>query len=189
MTTTQNAPLERLLNKLRANKVKKHTVNQAVLDFGCGKNAWTTKYLRPTCRCIVGFEPSLNQPTKNGAVEIYNSLTTIKEKQIKFDTVIALAVFEHIKPLVFRNTLKELSLITTDQAIITGTVPRPEAKPILEFLSLRLKLIDPSQILDHKVYYDELWLKEMIEGTGWHLELYEKFQFGLNSYFILKKTK
>ena len=189
MTTTQNAPLERLLNKLRANKIKKYTVNQTVLDFGCGRNAWTTKYLFPTCRYIVGFEPTLNQPIRYGAVDIYNSLDTIKENQIKFDTVIALAVFEHIKPLVFRDILRELNLITTDQAIITGTVPRPKAKPILEFLSLRLKLIDPTQILDHKVYYDELWMKEMIEDTGWCLELYEKFQFGLNSHFILKKRK
>ena len=188
MTTTQNAPLERLLNKLRASKVKKYTLNKTVLDFGCGKNAWTTKHLFPTCKTIVGFEPSLIGFKKEGPINIYNSLDQIKEKRIKFEAIIALAVFEHIKPLIFRNILKELGPITTDDAVIAGTVPRPEAKPILEFLSLKMKLIDASQIRDHKVYYDELWLKEMLEGTGWRLDSYKKFQLGLNSTFVFKKS-
>lgn len=189
MTTTQNAPLEKLLNKLRAGKVKKYTLDKTVLDFGCGKNAWTSKQLFPTSKSIIGFEPSLIRFKKEGPINIYNSLEQIKELEIKFEAIIALAVFEHIKPLIFRDILKELCLITTDCAIIAGTVPRPQAKPILEFLSLKMRLIDASQILDHKVYYDELWLREILEGTGWRLDSYRKFQLGLNSAFVFRKSQ
>jgi hypothetical protein len=50
-------------------------------------------------------------------------------------------------------------------------------------------LIDRSQIEDHKVYYDEKWLGEIVDGTGWKLESYRSFQLGMNGFFKLKRVK
>ena len=58
----------------------------------------------------------------------------------------------------------------------------------LEFLSYKLRLIDPSQIKDHEVYYNKTMLENALQGTGWKLDFYKRFQFGMNSFFQLKKT-
>jgi hypothetical protein len=54
-------------------------------------------------------------------------------------------------------------------------------------LSFKLGLIDPSQIRDHKVYYDDLWLKEILGETAWSLSFYKTFQLGLNSLVVLSR--
>ena len=185
--TTQKAPLERVLAKLRSRQVLKHIEHKSVLDYGCGKNAWTSQYLQKKCSHIVGYEPSIEKDFKAGSVQIYHSLEALKEQSIKFDAVIALAVFEHIKPMKLRDCLRELLELTNENGIVVGTIPRPESRSLLEFLSLRINLIDKSQILDHKVYYDDLWLQEITENTGWDLNHYKKFQLGMNGIFILAK--
>jgi hypothetical protein len=96
-------------------------------------------------------------------------------------------VFEHIPPLDLVNVLHHLAKISTPDAIIVGTVPTPLARPVLEFLSFKLGLIDSSQINDHWVYYDDLWLKEILALTPWRMQSYKLFQLGLNSEFILSK--
>ena len=84
--------------------------------------------------------------------------------------------------------MDELALISSDDAVLLATVPTPWAKPVLEFLSYKLRLIDPSQIKDHEVYYNKTMLENALQGTGWKLDFYKRFQFGMNSFFQLKKT-
>ena len=83
-----------------------------------------------------------------------------------------------------------MSAICTKNAILVGTVPTPQAGPVLEFISYRLRLIDESQIRDHKVYYDDFWLSAMVgKTTTWKVSSYKKFQLGLNSLFTLRLVK
>ena len=99
-----------------------------------------------------------------------------------------MAVFEHIPPFQLVDVLVALDRVSTPDALILGTVPTPSARPVLEFLSFKLGLIDPSQISDHWVYYDDLWLKEIVALSPWRVKSYQRFQFGMNSQFILGKT-
>ena len=186
--TTQKAPLEQILAKLRSRQVLKYVENKFILDYGCGKNAWTSQYLQKKCSHVIGYEPSIEKDFKANSVQLHKSLETLKSQNIKFDAVISLAVFEHIKPMKLRECLRELLDLTNERGIVVGTTPRPESRGLLEFLSLRVNLIDKSQILDHKVYYDDLWLQEISENTGWRLNTYKKFQFGMNSLFILTRN-
>lgn len=188
--TTQNAPLEKLLASLRVRKITKYIQRKTILDFGCGKNAWASRYLYLQGKYlkVIGYEPSLEAVTRIDNLIIHNQLETLIESRWKFDAIISLAVFEHIKPMDLRSNLKKLLELTHDKSIIVGTIPRPESRAILEFLSLRLGLIDKSQILDHKVYYDDLWLQEITEGTGWQMSFYKKFQLGMNGLFILRRS-
>ena len=98
-----------------------------------------------------------------------------------------MASFEHIDPFVLINILSELSNKTSKDAIIFGTTPTPLGRPVLEFLSYRLKLIDESQIRDHEIYYDDFWFNKILSKTNWYLSYYRTFQFGLNSEFIFSK--
>ena len=105
----------------------------------------------------------------------------------KFDVITMLAVIEHIKPLEFRSLLNEFVDYTMPESRIIATIPTTKSRPILEFLSYRLNLIDQSQIRDHKVYYDDLWINEIVDKTPWKISFYKTFQMGLNSLVVFSR--
>jgi SAM-dependent methyltransferase len=185
INTTQQAPLERLLANARSKKVIPYIRNKNVLDFGCGIKAWNANAIYKHCKSIIGVEENYSRPQLVGKVNVYPSLGHISD-QHKFDVILALAVFEHIDPFILIEILNSMSTICASNAILVGTVPTPQARPILEFISYRLRLIDESQIRDHKVYYDVFWLSAIVEKTAWKLSSYNRFQLGMNSHFILK---
>lgn len=183
--TTQEAILERFLASQRCKQVIPYVRNKHVLDFGCGRRAWNANTISKYCLSVDGIEHNYTSVQKVGAVSVYPDLDSLPAGKT-YDAIIALAVFEHINPFVLIDILGKLSRVCNRDTIIIGTVPTPLARPILEFLSYRLGLIDSSQIKDHKVYYDELWLSSILAKSNWKLISYKTFQIGLNSRFVLK---
>ena len=184
--TTQNAPLEKLLSILRYKRTIKYIYKKKVLDFGCGVSQWNTKSILKYPKLIHGVDKSFNnnKDIKNN-LPIFCDLSKLPLSD--YNVVLAMAVFEHIDPFKLVELLDQIFKKTSKDAIIFGTTPTPYAKPILEFLSYKLNLIDQSQIKDHKIYYDKLWLNQILSRTNWVLQDYKKFQFGLNSEFVLSK--
>jgi hypothetical protein len=185
--TTQKAALERVLAQARTRRVRPFVNGKRVLDFGCGNQAWNANQIFQYCERIVGVEPNLSSYQLIGQVPVYPSLAELPESG--FDAVLALAVFEHINPFTLIEVLNSLAQYCHAEAYIVGTVPTPLARPILEFLSFRLKLIDPSQIADHKVYYDDLWLQSIVAQSSWQVASYQLFQAGCNSQFVLRRKQ
>ena len=186
-TTTQRALLERFLAIARSRRVKGLHVNKSVLDFGCGLHAWNARNMNTQAKLVHGIDASVQEPfTLDKTIKIFSSFDQLPV--VKYELIVALAVFEHIPPFDLVKILTHLSTITTPDALIFGTVPTPQARPVLELLSFKLGLIDTSQIKDHWVYYDDLWLSEILSLTPWKLHTYKKFQLGLNSEFILSKN-
>ena len=185
--TTQNAPLEKLLSYLRYKRTIGFIKNKKVLDFGCGISNWNAKFIGKYPKFIHGVDSSLSEFNKeNYLIEIYKE---IKQLPISdYEVVLSMAVFEHIEPFNLIKILEEIYNKTSKNAIIFGTTPTPLSRPILETLSYKLKLIDESQIRDHKVYYDDFWLKSILNKTNWIIKSYRTFQLGLNSEFILCKN-
>jgi len=185
-TTTQRALLERFLANSRSRRVRDLHVNKAVLDFGCGLHAWNARTMNPQAKLVHGLDASVQEPfTVDTTIKIFSSFDQLPP--VSYELIVALAVFEHIPPFDLVKILNHLSHLSSPDALIFGTVPTPQARPILEFLSFKLGLIDDSQIKDHWVYYDDLWLSEILSLTPWKLHSYKKFQLGLNSEFILSK--
>jgi SAM-dependent methyltransferase len=185
--TTQNAFLERPLSILRSRKVKKYCRDQAVLDFGCGAGLLNLIALRDVASSLSGFDQLfLNQKTwlSPEGFTLFGSYDCIPNNA--FDIITSLAVFEHIQPDELPEVLNRLKSKLKVGGKIVGTVPTPLGKPVLEFVSFRLKLIDESQIRDHKVYYDQVSLESQVKKSGLKLGYYEKFQFGMNSFFVLE---
>jgi len=188
-TKTQDAPLERPLSWLRNRRIGDIIRNKSVLDFGCGINGWTARSISSRVKLVHGYDPTLKEIKAfcNG-VELFPDLSHLPLSN--YEIVLALAVFEHIEPFILIDYLEILYDISAPTAIIFGTVPTPLSRPILEYLAYKLKLVNASHIEDHKVYYDELWLKHILAKSSWKLKEYSKFQFGLNSEFLLvKKNK
>ncbi len=185
-STTQNAFLERFLANQRTKQIGNVIKDKAVLDFGCGVNLWTAQSLLESARFVHGIDSSLPDALQNhSGIQVYKTFEQIKFKE--YEVITALAVFEHLGLFEFLDVLSKLNQITTPQAIIVGTIPTPISRPILEFLSYKLRLIDPSQIRDHKFYYDDLSFAEMLSHSPWKLDSYTTFQLGLNSRFLLTK--
>ncbi|HDH91652.1 MAG TPA: class I SAM-dependent methyltransferase [Candidatus Aenigmarchaeota archaeon] len=94
-----------------------------------------------------------------------------------FDVVIALAVVEHLK-----EYIKALNEFKRVGHCVILTTPSPYAKPVLEFLAFKLKIIDAKQIADHKHYLK----KEELMQCGYKVKY---FELSLNqlAYYGLEK--
>ena len=186
ISTTQKAPLEKLLSYARYKRTIEYIKNKKVLDFGCGISNWNAKFIGEYPKYIHGVDSSFTLSNrKNSLIKIYKALDELPQSD--YEVVLSMAVFEHIEPFELIKILDQIHNKTSKYAIIFGTTPTPIARPILEILSYKLKLIDESQIRDHKVYYDDFWLKSMLKKTDWIIQKYRTFQFGMNSEFILCK--
>jgi hypothetical protein len=192
--TTQQAPLERLLTSLRTKRVARFAAGKVVLDFGCGQLFRTLRALGGQARRRVGLDVAFagKTPFKTDdgidVVSDVGELAAMSAGKPEIDCVTSLACFEHLETADMQAVLRQLAGVTTQDAVLVGTVPTPAAKPVLEFLSYKLGLIDKSQILDHKVYYDRKMLEVALQGTGWRMVEYGRFQVGFNSFFRLVKV-
>ena len=184
--TRQDAPLERILSYFRYKRTIKYINNKKVLDFGCGLKNWNSEFIGRYPKLLHGLDRSLPSTGRNHNVfEIFRDIQDLPFND--YEIVLSMAVFEHIDPFILIDILSELTDRTSKNAIIFGTTPTPLARPVLEFLSYKLKLIDESQIRDHEIYYDDFWFNKVLSKTDWTLSYYKTFQFGLNSEFILSK--
>ncbi|MCX6126889.1 MAG: class I SAM-dependent methyltransferase [Proteobacteria bacterium] len=194
-TTTQHAPLERLLTWFRIRKVLPYVKSKAVvLDFGCGRHLGALRALKSIASVRIGVDSCFKnlpaEESSDGILACGSFLEVEQALQLKgarVDTILSLACFEHLEQHEFQGVLKQLDALSGIDCRLVGTVPTPWAKPVLEFLSYRLHLIDPSQIEDHKVYYDRAKIEQVLVGTTWLLTEYRLFQFAMNSFFVLKK--
>lgn len=186
--TSQNALLEKFLSFLRYKRTIKYVKNKKVLDFGCGIRNWNLDFVGKYPSLIHGVDRSLSSAFKRDLkFEIFKEIDELPFSD--YEIVLSMASFEHIDPFVLINILSELSNKTSKDAIIFGTTPTPLGRPVLEFLSYRLKLIDESQIRDHEIYYDDFWFNKILSKTNWYLSYYKTFQFGMNSEFIFSKRQ
>ena len=183
---SQDAPLERVLSYFRYKRTIKYIRNKKVLDFGCGIKNWNSEFIGKYPKLIHGLDRSFTSSSKNvSEVELFRDIQDLPFND--YEIVLSMAVFEHIDPFILIDILNELTDKTSKTAIIFGTTPTPLGRPVLEFLSYKLKLIDESMVRDHEIYYDDFWFNKILSKTNWILSYYKTFQFGLNSEFILSK--
>lgn len=194
-STTQSAPLEGLLTSLRTRMILPYVKGASVLDFGCGRHLKALRSIGLKAKARYGIDSAFKDKEAHttddgiGVSGSFEGLRNLLERdQHQVTCIISLACFEHLEPENCREVLKELASLSATEAILVGTVPTPPAKPVLEFLSYRLRLIDRSQIEDHKIYYDQKTLSQMINGTGWEMVEYRRFQLGMNSFFKFRRA-
>lgn len=194
-STTQRAPLEKLLTHLRTRKVLAYTQDAVVLDFGCGAHLKTLRTIGNRANARYGIDSvfkgrdAFTTPDQISVSGAFSQLSQmLKEHKRTINRIVSLACFEHLEAQELKSVLRELHKVSSDDAVLIGTVPTPPAKPVLEFLSYKLRLIDPTQIEDHKVYYNRRTLENALLGTGWTMQKYRTFQIGMNSFFVFHKV-
>lgn len=184
---------EHFLSRMRCKKILKYlnrsNVN-SVLDLGCGYDAKILSQLiteLPMLEKAVGIDLSVNKNHPNKKISLIeadlNKKLPLADNE--FNAIISTAVLEHlVNPL---TALEEMRRVLKYDGILFLTTPTPSAKPILEFLTFKLKFLDLREINDHKNYFSKSELNELLKKAGFaHIEI-KTFQFGFNNLVICRK--
>jgi len=181
--------LEPLLRRLRISQVVPYLSQYKdcrLLDIGCGWEARLLKEVEPLIKFGVGIDlkaPDINsEKIKTSAVELFDKLP-FKDNSFEFITM--LAVLEHIEN--DAQILEECARVLTPGGGLFITVPSKRAKPLLEFLSYKMKIINELEIRDHKRYYNKTDLIHLVQNVkGLILVRHKYFQLGFNNLVFLR---
>ncbi|MBU1146717.1 class I SAM-dependent methyltransferase [Patescibacteria group bacterium] len=102
-----------------------------------------------------------------------------------FDTIVALAVIEHINVSEVYEIFKKFKEKLRPSGKIILTTPTKTAKPILNFM-VHLGLADKENIAEHKHYWTKKEILDLAEKTGFKIKRYKKFQLGFNQLAIFE---
>lgn len=185
--------LEPLLRKMRLAQVlpflKKYP-NCRLLDIGCG---WEAKFLKAAEKYIdTGIGVDLNAPIISNKKIKTISMRLDKKLPFEngvFDFITMLAVMEHLED--DESILNECSRLLRPGGGLLITVPSWYAKPVLEFMSFKLNLINSDEIKDHKRYYDRKELFHLFSKVkGLEIIRHSYFQCRFNNrIFAIRKSK
>lgn len=154
---------EKLLQNFRFKKVVKYLKGD-VLDFG-GNNGELSAYVKGNYT-LVNYDHS---PMNNK----------------KFDTIVLLAVVEHIEVAEVHQIFKKFKNALRPDGRIFLTTPTPASKSILELLAW-FHILDKQNIEEHKHYWNKDDLTILAQDAGFSIVEYKKFQLGFNQYALLK---
>lgn len=97
-----------------------------------------------------------------------------------------LAVIEHLSYP--DSMLEEIERVLVPNGILLMTAPSHLAKPVLEFLAYKLKIIDELEIRDHKRYYNKRdFIDSISKISSFKLLEHKYFQCGMNNFCKVKK--
>jgi len=178
--------LSRYLQEKRVQTVSPY-INGTILDIGCGfsivplkiKSAQSytgiDKNKKALARCMKKFERC------NFIVQDFESDDI--NLGYKFDTILMLAVFEHL-----HNPISALNQITRHLApkgklIITTPTP---IGGIIHTIGSFGGLFSRKAVFEHEKLYNRKNLTNILETQGYKIEHYSRFAFLLNQLFIAK---
>lgn len=181
--------LDKFLRWLRFRKVTKHIPKDSIVcDIGCGNDAYFLKNISNLIKHGVGLDKDIKN-YKNPKLE-FKRIKILKEIPLEkgsCDVVTMIAVLEHL--LYPQEILNECFRILKKGGKLILTTDTPLAKPILEFLAFKLKLIDEDEIQDHKNYFWLADIKKMLLKTGFKEENIKNYfiEYYLNFLVIVQK--
>ena len=181
--------LEPILRWMRLRQVISEIPHHSVvLDIGCGTKFGLLKAIEFKIEKGVGIDfkvPEFCTPVlQTFQMHLEERLPFPDES---FDVVTMLAVLEHIE--YEEQILQEIYRILKPSGKLVLTVPSIWAKPVLEFLAYRLKIVDEHEIRDHKRYYNREDLRYiLVEKSGFLTFQHRYFQIFMNNFCIVSKN-
>ena len=152
----------------------------AVLDFGCGTGA-----LAPWCdqASYVGVDRDADSIRLAKAAQPNHRFLQELPEQGAFNTIVALAVIEHIKqPEALLAALKA-RLATNGQIVLT--TPHPAFEWAHE-LGAKLGFFSGDAAEEHETLIDKAAMAKLAEAAGLRLLAARRFLFGVNQLFVLR---
>lgn len=155
-------PVEAFLQKNRFTKAIPF-LRGDVLDFG-GNNGELRKFVQGNYT-LVNYD---HAPMENRT----------------FDTIVALAVIEHIHIVDVFSIFHTLKSKLKSGGVLLLTTPTPIARPVLELLAF-MHVLDKQNIEEHKHYWNRKEIEYLAQKNGFIVQQYQKFQFGFNQIALL----
>ena len=159
-----------------------------VMDIGCGPHVQLLKEISGQIKEGIGIDPNVpNNIEGNIKTKTFFLEKNINQESGSVNVVTAMAILEHLDdPL---SISKEIYRILKPGGVYLITTPTWIAKPILEFLSFKLHLVDEPSLREHKRYFWKDELKEILIKSGFrksNIKL-KYFEFGCNLFAVAKK--
>ena len=101
----------------------------------------------------------------------------------------SLAVIEHLPVDEVLSHLRDIGACLRPGGTLLLTTPTPAAKPVLEFLAFRLRVISQQEIADHRHYWSSHELMSALHEAGYSDIRMKYFQLRLNRQVIAKSMK
>jgi ubiquinone/menaquinone biosynthesis C-methylase UbiE len=181
--------LEPILRSLRLGKVMRHIPkSSSVLDVGCGTSASFLKAISGHINQGVGIDFKVNENMQIPNVKVQRVMLEdrLPFEDCSFEIVTMLAVLEHIEKE--REILSEIFRVLVPGGKLILTVPSVWAKPVLEFLSYKLKIVSEAEIRDHKRYYTREKLEVVLaQVSGFQSFQHHYFQLWMNNFCTVNK--
>ena len=165
------------LQKVRTNMATPY-LNGSILDIGCG-NGYLAQFCSP--ERYHGYE--IDPVSINSAIKKFPQYRfSPKKPESKFDTIVLLAVIEHIaNPEAFVSSILE-NLKNTGRVIIT--TPHPSLEWV-HFLGAKAGLFSFHADEEHEQLFTRKKMTLLAEKTGLKVIYRKRFLFGANQIFIL----
>ena len=154
---------DRIVAALRYAKVNRYVRRgSTVADIGCGREgAFLLSHSAKIARGY-GFDFRIQTHDEGNVSFVCNKGLggKIPLEDGSVDDVFLNAVLEHLEDP--KGVLSEAARILKEGGRIIMTTPTRIAKPVLEFLSYRLHLINEDEIREHKHYFNKADIQEII---------------------------
>jgi len=153
-------------------------------DLGCGTGLFL-RFIKNRISAGYGIDTSTPDATNENIQFIKGNLEEgIPLEDQSVDVVTALALLEHLENP--ENLAIEIYRILKPGGRCLLTTPSPKAKPLLEFLAYRLKIISERDIADHKTYFARTMLNDLF--VKFDNVRVEYFQNGFNIFVMAFKN-
>lgn len=179
MSNQANGLLSPWLRKKRI-QIAVPYIKGRVLDYGCGVGV-LAEFCKPDC--YLGVD--VDQESLTIARTRYPNFTfelDVSDTE-KFDTIIALAVIEHVaKP---QDFLKKLQLMLKSEGQIIFSTPHP-AFEWIHSLGAQVGLFSKEAHEEHQQLIDLKFMGQLAISLDLQVIEYHKFLMGANQLFVLK---
>lgn len=181
--------IDEVIRRLRTRSVRRLLpAGSRVLDVGCGQTNSLIRNMPSWAPDSLGVDPSL----RDEFVGSTGQRTTVGELAARqagaFDGVVSLAVIEHIDPADVDAFVGDMVACLKPGGTLILTTPSRRAKPLLEFLAYRLRLISAEEIRDHKQYFSRDELLSTVRRCGLADARYTSFMFGCNQRVVARRS-
>jgi SAM-dependent methyltransferase len=180
--------IEKLFSNFRFNKIIRYIPRDSdVLDLGCGYHAYLLKKIENRIKSGVGIDISTDPNFCDNKIRLIKSdlNNALPFGDDQFDCATSLANLEHLeKPQLSMN---EIHRVLKPGGILLLTAPTIYAKPILDFLAFKLKIISREEIADHKNYFNKKTLFDIARIARFRKINHQYFQFWMNNFLIARK--
>ncbi len=181
--------LDRFISYWRLKKIQKYIKHGVrVCDLGCGDGDLLRKLNKNlNLNNSIGVDAFSEPKNIDNIKFVKGDIIDLPIDDEGVDIVLMLAVIEHVDTDKARLILSEAQRVLKPKARLLLTTPTPLAKPVLEFMAYKLRIISKEEIEEHQHYYNKKELTKILTDMGFKKVEAKHFQLFMNAFYVFEK--